>query len=44
MVNDGPIKIKKFNDNVCAVASSKFVEMVDLRAEAVVQTFSHMPP
>lgn len=42
-VNDKPVKIKKFNDNLIAVASSKVVELADLRTESVVQTFSHMP-
>lgn len=37
------IKVKKFNENLMAVACSKAVELADLRTEGVVQTFSHMP-
>lgn len=37
------IKVKKFNENLMAVACSKAVQLADLRTEGVVQTFSHMP-
>lgn len=39
---DKPIKIKKINQHQFAVASSKLVEILDLRSEKIVQTFPHI--
>jgi hypothetical protein len=39
---DKAIKIKKFNHSQFAVASRKVVEIIDLRAEKVVQSFAHI--
>jgi hypothetical protein len=39
---DDAIKIKKFHQSQFAVASRKVIEIIDLRAEKVVQTFPHI--